>query len=247
MTGSGRLLPKIGISGDICGPDADFGTFSYGADTRVCEAVRKAGGLAVPIPQMAGAIADYCDHVDAIILTGGGYRFVPEWYADPDPTAHYPENGRLDFEQQLLEAALQRGLPLLGICAGMQLLSSYLGGTMTSCISHDPIDHWRTDSLGTSVHDVLIEEDSLLARIVGAAPLPVNSFHREGVRSVADSVMVNARAPDGTIEGIEMKGRAFVLAVQWHPEWLSESDARHATIFSALLDAAARPERLGSL
>lgn len=238
MTGSRRKMPRIGISGDICGPDAHFGTFSYGADTRVCEAVRQAGGLPMLIPQMAGAIEDYCDHVDAIILTGGGYQLEQTWYATPDPTAHYPENGRLAFERQLLETALCRGLPLLGICAGMQLLSGHLGGTMISNISQDPIDHWRADCLDTSVHDVLIEEGSLLARIVGATRLPTNSLHREGVLSVAGDAVVSARASDGTIEGIEIKGHAFVLAVQWHPEWLSGTDSRHAAIFSALISAA---------
>jgi putative glutamine amidotransferase len=240
MTGFRRKRPRIGISGDICGPDAHFGTFSHGADTRVCAAVWQAGGLPLPIPQMAGAIDDYCDHVDAVILTGGGYQLERSWYVAADPAAHYPVTGRLAFERELLNASLRRGLPLLGICAGMQLLSGHLGGTMTPSIPHDPIDHWRTDSRDTGVHDVLIEENSLLARIVGIAPLRVNSFHQEAVLSVAGDTIVNARAPDGTIEGVEISGRAFVLAVQWHPEWLSPADFRHAAIFSALISEARR-------
>ena len=148
---------------------------------------------------------------------------------------------RTAFELAITKGAAAADKPVLGICGGQQLLNVALGGTL---IQHIPDEvegalvHEQPNPRTEAGHTVRITRGSLLHRVTGAEELPVNSAHHQAVKDLAPSLVVDAVAPDGVIEGIEAPARRFVIGVQWHPEYaISEGDTR---LFAAFI-AAARP------
>jgi putative glutamine amidotransferase len=138
----------------------------------------------------------------------------------------------------LLQGALARNMPVLGICGGQQLLAVALGGTL---IQHIPdtvpnaLPHEQTTSHDLPGHEVKILPGTLLHRLVGSKTMQVNTSHHQAVKDAGRST-VNALAPDGVIEGIEDSSKKFCLGVQWHPEYLV--DRGDTAIFAALIAAA---------
>ena len=188
------------------------------------------------------ALADaYLERIDGLLIPGGDFDIDPEHFGVS--TRHetvVTKDQRTAFELLMTREAHRRDLPLLGICGGQQILNVALGGTL---IQHIPdevenaLAHEQPNPRNEPGHEVAVEEGTLLHRITGARRLSVNSAHHQAVREVPDGVIVNARAPDGTIEGIEDSDRRFCLGVQWHPEYLvSEGDSK---IFTAFVAAAA--------
>ncbi|MEM7274047.1 MAG: gamma-glutamyl-gamma-aminobutyrate hydrolase family protein [Actinomycetota bacterium] len=189
--------------------------------------VLAAGGLPVHLPMDADP-AWYVPHLDGIVLSGGA-DLAPELYgAEPDGHGHYePERDRLELD--LLDAALDGDLPVLGICRGLQLLNVHHGGTLHQ---HVP-EHARYDvGPETRVHEVSFDPASRLGLLYtggpGRADGPdgphrVNSLHHQIVDRVGHGLRVAARDGAGVVEGLEVPGRD-VLAVQWHPEMLDEPE-----------------------
>jgi len=130
-------------------------------------------------------------------------------------------------EAALVEEARARGLPVLAICRGIQILNVALGGTLVQDIPsqcHTDIDHDEEGARNSRTHEVSIEPGSLIAGAVGTEHLSVNSFHHQSVKRVADGMKVTARSPDGVIEGIESTDEKWwVMGVQWHPEEMTDS------------------------
>ena len=130
-------------------------------------------------------------------------------------------------------------MPVLGICGGQQLLNVVLGGTLVQHIPDqiaDALAHEQPNPRDQPGHTVAITPDTLLHRITGLETMSVNSAHHQAVDKPGSGAVVDAVAPDGVIEGIEMPGRRFCLGVQWHPEFaIDPGDTR---IFAALIDAA---------
>ena len=145
--------------------------------------------------------------------------------------------GRTDFELAATRAALARDKPVLGICGGQQLLAVALGGTL---IQHIPdevpgaLPHEQPNPRTEPGHEVAIATGSRLAAIVGALRMAVNSAHHQAVATPGEA-LVNARAPDGVIEGIESRAHRFAIGVQWHPEYAV--DPRDPAIFAAFVAA----------
>ena len=164
------------------------------------------------------------------LLLAGGLDVDPELYG----ARIQPETGQLDRERDarestLLHAALGRDLPILAICRGMQLVNAALGGTLVQHIEgHRCLD--RQDA-----HPIAIAAGSRLRSILGVDVHVVNSRHHQSVDRVAGALMVTAKSPDDVVEALELPGKRFVLAVQWHPEDLT--DAPDAKLFSAFGDA----------
>jgi putative glutamine amidotransferase len=133
-------------------------------------------------------------------------------------------------------AAAERGLPLLGICRGAQVLNVALGGTLVQDLPTvtDGVDHRVAGRWGEVVHDVRIADDSLLAGVVGTDRLGVNSLHHQAVASAGHGLRIVAWATDGIAEAIEGTHGWSVLGVQWHPELLAEFTA-HAALFEWLV------------
>jgi putative glutamine amidotransferase len=180
------------------------------------------------------------DCIDALIVTGGAFDVSPALYGASDTHGSVTlKQGRTDAEMALLRGALDRDMPVLGICGGEQLLAVALGGTL---IQHIPdvvehaLPHEQPNPRHLAGHAIAVVPGTLLNRIVRAQTMSVNSSHHQAVRDPGAGVTVNATAPDGVIEGIEDPSRRFCLGVQWHPEFhIDQGDRR---IFEALVEAA---------
>ena len=192
-------------------------------------ALENAGLVPLIVPPLSNdrAAATVLDSVSGLVLTGG---------EDVDP-ARYGEQrhekvrsvnpARDATEAALVEEAKARGLPVLAICRGIQILNVALGGTLVQDISSQvktDIGHDEDGPRDSRSHEISVEPGSLIAEAIGTEHLSVNSFHHQSVKRVADGMRVTARSPDGVIEGIESTDkRWWVMAVQWHPEEMTES------------------------
>jgi putative glutamine amidotransferase len=209
------------------------------------DAVQRAGGLALllaPDPQLVREPAEALELIDGLLLAGGADLDPASYGKAPHAETRDTVPERDAFEVALTRAAIERDLPVLGICRGMQLINVALGGTL---IQHLPEhfghqQHRRvTGSFDGSDHDVDVLQDTLAMRVIGAARHETKSHHHQGVDRLGDGLRVSARSPlDGLVEAVELPERSFVLGVQWHPEadamspvvgGLVEAASAHAT------------------
>jgi putative glutamine amidotransferase len=189
------------------------------------DAVQRAGGLALllpPDPRLVEQPGELVAMLDGLLLAGGA-DIDPASYgqrAHPETQETVPE--RDAFEIALTRCAIERDVPVLGICRGMQLINVALGGTLNQHLpehlGHE--EHRRVmGSFDGSDHDVEVLEGTLAMRVIGAARHATKSHHHQGVERVGGGLRVSATAAaDGLIEAVELPERSFVLGVQWHPE-----------------------------
>ncbi len=207
-------------------------------------AVQAAGGIAWIMPPDRAAPDDpdaWLGRIDALLLAGGG-DITPAAYgetAEEQTGAGWPD--RDNFEVALVRAAIDRGLPVLGVCRGMQLLNVALGGTLEQ---HLPgrigSDRHCPEGGEYSTHDVELEPGSLAERAVGSPASTVRSHHHQGLDRLGEGLVVTGRCPDdGVIEAVELRGAGHVLGVLWHPE-----EDERSRVIGALVDAAR--ERVGA-
>lgn len=180
-----------------------------------------AGGLPLHVPGGVDPAA-VMDRADALVLTGGNDVDPARYGAVADARTSSLEPERDAFEVALLAAARRRGLPVLAICRGIQLVNVAWGGSLHLHLAEHAPTRW---------HDVVVAPGSVLAGLHGPTAR-VNSLHHQGVDRVADGLAVTARAPDGLVEGLEADG---LVAVQWHPE---QRDDVPQPEFRWLVDAA---------
>jgi putative glutamine amidotransferase len=258
---SSRALPCIGISSNLMHADPQRPVFKgmtlQYVEERMALAVHRAGAVPVGLPDLKDPAATdaVLSRVDGLVLAGGAdlsptsygeQPLRPEWSGDAIRDA---------YELALVQGARARGLPILGVCRGIQLLNVALGGRLYQDIvtqREQALVHrdWHQyDALG---HPIRIDPESWVCRIYGGATaLHVNSVHHQGLRELAPPLRATAWAPDGVIEAVEMQDRdEWIMGVQWHPEWLEaapgaeESDPRTAaggrasggTIFGAFVE-----------
>jgi putative glutamine amidotransferase len=241
--------PVIGVTLDFeqSGDAAQPGSFSkypwYAVRANYVEAIAGAGGLPVALAHLPALAAEMLDHIAALVVTGGAFDVDPALYGDATRHASVTlKQNRTATEMALVAGALARGMPVLGICGGEQLLAVALGGTLIQHIPAsvpDALAHEQPNPRHQPGHDVAIVPGTRLHHIVGCKQMAVNSAHHQAVRSAGPRAVVNALAPDGVIEGIEDASRRFCLGVQWHPEFLIGAGDRR--IFDALVAAAAGP------
>jgi putative glutamine amidotransferase len=232
-------VPIIGITLDR--EEGAPGSYSkwpwYALRENYATAVSHFGAIPLPLPHDMENAENYLSMIDGLIITGGAFDVSPELYGEKivsDKVALKDQRTRFEFA--VTEGAIERKLPVLGICGGEQLLNVVLGGTL---IQHIPdsipgaLEHEQRNPRNEPGHPVTIEKNTLLHRIVGADTVSVNTAHHQAVAKVAK---VNARTSDGVIEGIELKDHPFCLGVQWHPEFFV--DPADKKIFAAFIDAA---------
>jgi putative glutamine amidotransferase len=208
-----------------------------------------AGAIPWLIPLVDDAtVRGIYEQLDALFLPGG---------ADIDPatygSAPHPLCDRTDRERDRVEVALARWAledekPMLGVCRGMQLINVAAGGSLYQDLAEELPGALKHDYFPFSgqnfardylAHDVRVADDTRLARLLGAGTLKVNSMHHQGVRELGRGLVSTAVSPDGLVEAIEGEGDAYLFAVQWHPEALTDNDPRTRGIFSDFVAAAA--------
>jgi putative glutamine amidotransferase len=233
---SGR--PRIGLTVDVA-----EGGERYELKRAYVEAVVLAGGLPLLLPHEPALAAEHLAGLDGLLVTGGVFDVPPELYGEARRAACGPTRPeRTAAELALLNGALAAGLPVLGVCGGMQLLAVARGGSLFQDLVCDAglTGHEQPHPKDVPTHEVQVLEGSWLATLTGAGPLLVNSTHHQGLRATGDGVKVVATAHDGLIEAIELDGEPFALGVQWHPESALRHEPRHAAIYRGLIDAARR-------
>ena len=203
-------------------------------DPAYAAAVAEAGGLPVHLPIQDDPPA-LVARIDGLVLPGGPDFLPPRPYAEEVAFEAAPQ-AQLAFDGAVLAAALGRGIPILAICYGMQLLALHAGGRLHH---HLPLDvpgageHKRTG--GGARHPLRVEPGSRLAALLGREPGAVNSRHHQAVAEPGEGLVVAARAPDGVIEAVERPGAAFCIGVQWHPERMDTAHRR--ALFGGLMAA----------
>ena len=196
-------------------------------------AVQRAGGLALVLPPddvAAESPDELLGLLDGLILAGGSDIDPASYGAQPHPETrgNWPERDR--FEIGLGTRALERDMPLLGICRGMEMLNVIQGGTLTQHLGLEL--HRHTPGAFTD-HRVRLESGSLAERVVGAELTEVKSAHHQGVEVLGDGVVATGWADDGVVEAIELPDRSFAVGVLWHPE----EDERSRVIGSLVEEA----------
>lgn len=218
-------------------------TVIIGTNIHYVEAIERAGGAPVLIPGIANeaALAAIMDVADGLLLTGGGDVSSLLFGEEPHRTARYHDPIRDEMELTVTRLALEREMPILGVCRGIQLLNIALGGTLIQDIPSevkDACNHYAAPVAPVLLHSVEIEPDSLLARVMGSETKAVNSYHHQAVKDLGRGLRVNCRARDGVIEGIESDSGRPVLAVQFHPEEIAGQNRAFQAPFDWVVSAA---------
>lgn len=243
------MKPVIGVTPDFnAGDRTDMGGSepTYFLRARYIRAIEELGGIPLILPLVAGPAGRrrLLDTVDGLLLTGSGPDLPPRLYGERQRYA-FPlvSERRANFELELVHQARRRDLPLLGICGGMQTVNVACGGSLFQDIPsqvRSALDHRQKAKASQVSHPVTVTPNTLLRKILDKAKVMVNSSHHQSVKTVAPSLVASAMAPDGIVEAIESPAHRFLLAIQWHPEFLFERHAPHRRLFEALLRAATR-------
>lgn len=241
------MKPVIGITPDFnAGDRKEMGgrEATYFLHARYLQAIEDAGGLPLILP-LAAAPSNrrkLLTQLHGLVLTGSGPDLPPSLYGERRRyDFRVMSRQRADFEVALARFALRAGVPMLGICGGMQSLNVALGGTLFQDISSQLSTSLRHRQSAPAVklsHWIRVAPQSLLQRILRRDKIRVNSSHHQSVKQVAPSLAVSAVAPDGVIEAIESQRHPFLLGVQWHPEFLYRHDTLARRIFSSFVKAA---------
>jgi putative glutamine amidotransferase len=236
--------PLIAITLDAESPGGYSKMPWYALRQNYCDAILAAGGIPFPVSHHLELVEDYLFMADGFVFTGGNFDIDPALYG----VNHRHETVSLKqertmFEWRLMQLALKKEKPILGICGGMQLMNVVLGGTLIQHIPDeipDCLAHEQPNPRTEPGHDVQVSENTLLYQLVSPVmtqgKIAVNTAHHQAIKDLARGCRINAVAPDGVVEGIENAGHPFCLGVQWHPEYhITEADKK---IFSGFVGAA---------
>lgn len=201
----------------------------------------QAGGVPLPLPHELDLVDDYLDMLDGLLVTGGDFDIPPHYYHQEISSDKVTlKERRTAFELAMVRGALERDMPVLGICGGQQLLAVALGGSLIQHIPdtiENPLQHEQPNPRNEAGHPVTLVKDSQLFEIIGKSEIMVNSAHHQSVDNAGDKLKVTATASDGVIEAVECRDYKFCIGVQWHPEFhITDADTK---LFEAFIKACA--------
>ena len=207
--------PVIGISCSIDGTTVEVG-MTY------VVSVRKAGGIPfiIPITTSDKEIDEYLDRIDGLLMTGGEDVSPLLFGQEPSPFLGTVVPERDTYDLALIRKAVLKGIPVLGICRGIQCLNIAMGGDLIQDIPSevkDAIQHRQTGPRSYGSHTIMIEKGSLMEKLLGSGEVAVNSFHHQACGKIAPGFKVTAKSSDGIVEAIESPDGKF-YGVQFHPE-----------------------------
>ena len=236
-----RRAPLIGVSTSItvgASPERAYVNSAY------LHAVQQAGGVPVALPpQLSSAsMRQLAGDLQGLLLTGGGDMDPALFGETPHVTLYDVAPSRDTLETSVLHVALDRGLPVLAVCRGLQVLNVALGGSLYQDVGTDPgtqTAHSQKEPRDQPTHKVKLTPGCRLAATLGADELEVNSMHHQAIKRLGRGLTAVAWAPDQIVEGAEIGDPSrFVLGVQWHPEELVGHSEPARRLFAALVAAA---------
>ena len=228
---------------------------SWVMNQRYFRAVMELGGVPwmIPlVPEDLGTLRAIYDHLDGLLLPGG-VDMDPQTYGEEKtPLVGALDPARDATELQLTRWAMADGLPVLGLCRGAQVINVAAGGTLyqdlaeelPGAIKHDYFP-FRGQSFARDylAHDVEVAGGTRLASLLGAGPVRVNSMHHQGVKELGQGLVSTAVSPDGLVEALEGERDSYLVAVQWHPEALTDNDERTRRLFADFIQAASESRK----
>jgi len=241
-------LPLIGLTTSRFNSSA--GIPMVGTTEPYVQSVLAAGGIPILIPTglALDQVTALADVLNGIIFTGGGDISISRYNGRPHERVSEVDELRDELEINLAQLAAGSAKPFLGICRGAQVVNVALGGSLYSDIAdhfgksvrHDYYPIMRRDYLA---HPVGLQPGSRLAQIMGSEQVEVNSLHHQAVQDVARGLTASGRSPDGLVEGLELEGHPFGIAVQWHPEWLQAHQPMRDLFKAFVAAAGSQPAR----
>lgn len=237
-------IPIIGVT-TRSAVNPDTGTQMDGVVRAYLEALAGAGAGYILVPRNLApdALRSVFEKVDGLLFPGGGDIAPARLGPDVHPAVYGVDEERDELEFSLARWAAEHGKPFLGICRGIQVINAALGGSLYLDLPSQrpgPVQHDSPPGRpgNRMAHGVILAAGSTLARVMAETEGPVNSLHHQAVRAPAPGLRVTAEAEDGVVEGLELPGHPFGLAVQWHPELLPDRPEMQR-LFAALAAAAA--------
>src|SRR5687767_8223323 len=226
--------PVIGIATQTLPPVVGERPPCWVMGQRYVEALRAAGAVPWVIPLLPhdpDTLAEIFTRLDGVFLTGGVDVDPARYGEERLPVCGATDPDRDAVEMLLLRHAMDRHLPVLAVCRGIQILNVTCGGTLyqdvaaqvPAALKHDYFPTPQNPSRTYLAHDVTVKANTRLGRILQAGVVPVNSMHHQAIKDLAPGLVPTAYAPDGIIEGVEGANGRYLVAVQWHPEELADS------------------------
>lgn len=197
------------------------------------------GAAAVILPVHVKAVPEVLNRLDGLMLTGGGDVDPANFGCERGPRTKGVDPDRDRFEIEMVREALDRDLPVLAICRGMQVLNVSLGGSLIQDLASElggRLDHWDAARWDRGSHVVRTDPRSGLGGLLGGQAM-VNSMHHQGVDRIGRGLRPVSWAEDGVVEAVELPEARFCLGVQWHPECLGRDDPSYA-LFRSFVDEA---------
>ena len=235
--------PLIGITCGSSGSDRNTKVPQDRLNCAYSRAVMAAGGLPVILPNLAEPRVELeiLDRLDGLLLSGGA-DIAPRHYGQqPFNSSVEIDETRDVTEIPLAREAVRRDLPVLGICRGIQTLNVALGGTLVQDLAIQKpteVRHRQTEPRGTTTHPIEIDTCTRMEAALGANRVRVNSLHHQALDRIAEELKATAFAPDGIVEGVEIREARFIVAVQFHPEELISESPEARRLFASFVEAA---------